>query len=83
MEQNQKTQKTIKKQGTVIRSKENMIILNKEKPTKYFFLHEKEKQKKKQITILENEQENILTKTSDILKECTNYYQKVYTKPKT
>ena len=83
MEQNQKTQKTIKKQGTVIRSKENMIILNKEKPTKYLFLHEKEKQKKKQITILENEQENILTKTSDILKECTNYYQKVYTKPKT
>ena len=46
MEQNQKTQKTIKKQGTVIRSKENMIILNKEKPTKYFFLHKKKNKRK-------------------------------------
>ena len=46
MEQNYKTQKTIKKQGTVIRSKENMIILNKEKPTKYFF-YTKRKTKEK------------------------------------
>ena len=50
-----------KKQGTVIISKEN-IILNKEKPTKYFFLQEK------QITILGNEQGKFLTKTSDIWK---------------
>ena len=76
MKQNQKTLKT------VIRSKEN-IILHEEKPTKYFFLQEKQKQKKKQITILENEQGKFLTKTSDILKECTNYCQKLYTKPKT
>ena len=71
-----------KKQGTVIRSKEK-IILNEEKSTKYFFLQEKQKQKKKQITLLENEQGKSITKTSDILKECTNYYQKLYTKPKT
>ena len=43
----------------------------------------KQKQKKKQITLLENEQGKSITKTSDILKECTNYYQKLYTKPKT
>ena len=71
-----------KKQGTVISSKEK-IILNEEKSTKYFFLQEKQKQKKKQITLLENEQGKSITKTSDILKECTNYYQKLYTKPKT
>ena len=69
-----------KKQGTIIRSKEK-IILNEKKPTKYFFLQEKQKQKKKQITILENEQGKSITKTSDILKECANYYQKLYTKP--
>ena len=65
----------------VIRSNEK-IILNEEKSTNYFFLQEKQKQKKKQITLLENEQGKSITKTSDILKECTNY-QKLHTKPKT
>ena len=37
---------TYKTQGTIIRSKEQ-IILNEEKPTKYFFLQENQKQNKK------------------------------------
>ena len=74
--------KTTKNKVRIVRSKDK-IILNKVKPTKYFFLQEKQKQKKKQITILENEQGKSIIKTSDILKECSNYYQKLYTKPKT
>ena len=38
---------TYKTQGTILRSKEQ-IILNEEKPTKYFFLQENQKQNKKQ-----------------------------------
>ena len=82
MKQNKKKLKTTKNKVRIVRSKDK-IILNKEKPTKYFFLQEKQKQKKKQITILENEQGKPITKTSDILKECTNCSQKLYTKPKT
>ena len=53
----------------------------KKKQLNTSFYRKKQKQKKKQITILENEQGKSITKTSDILKECTNYYQKLYTKP--
>ena len=42
-----------KHEGPIIRSKEK-IILNEEKPTKYFYLQEKQKQKKKNITRLTN-----------------------------
>ena len=47
-----------KTQGTII-SKEK-IILNEEKPTKYFFIQEK-KINKKHITCLQNEQGKLLT----------------------
>ena len=48
-----------KTQGTIITSKEK-IILNEEKPTKYFFIQEK-KINKKHITCLQNEQGKLLT----------------------
>ena len=37
-----------KTEGTIIRSKEK-VILNEEKPTKYFYVQEKQKQTKKNI----------------------------------
>lgn len=46
---NLKTSKTIKKQRTVIRSREK-IIIEQEQPNEYLFEQEKTKQKKKAIT---------------------------------
>ena len=59
-------------QGTIIRSKEQSII-NEEIPNKYFYLREQQKQTKKHIKQLQNE-------NSEILKECTSFYQTIYTK---
>ena len=56
------------------------MILNEEKPTKYFYLQEKQKQKKKNITRLIDDKDNILLKNTEILKECKNYYQQLYNK---
>ena len=70
-----------KTNGAVIRSKEK-IILNEEKPTKYFFLQEKQKQIKK-IKSPKNKQGKILTTNSEILRECKNYFQNLYIKQKT
>ena len=67
--------------GTIIRSKEK-IILNEEKPTKYFFIQEKQKKIKKHIKSLQNQHGKILTTNSEIL-ECKNYFQNLYTKQKT
>ena len=67
--------------GTIIRSKEK-IILNEEKPTKYFFLQEKQKQNKKHIKLLKNKQGKILTTNSEILQECKNYFSKLIDKTK-
>ena len=50
-----------KNQGTIIRSKEK-IVLNEEKPTKYFFSQEKQKQNKKHITCLKNDTGKLLKK---------------------
>ena len=66
-----------KTEGTIIRSKEK-VILNEEKPTKYFYTQEKQKQTKKNITTMIDEKGNILQKNTDILNECKNYYQKLY-----
>ena len=66
-----------KTEGTVIRSKEK-VILNEEKPTKYFYTQEKQNKTKKNITTLIDEKWNILQKNTDILNECKNYYQKLY-----
>ena len=73
---------TYKTQGTIIRSKEQ-IILNEEKPTKYFFLQENQKQNKKHIKIIINEQGETLQENLEILKECKNYFQKIYKKQET
>ena len=67
--------------GTIIRSKEK--ILNEEKQTKYFFIQEKQKKIKKHIKSLQNQQGKILTTNSEILEECKNYFQNLYTKQKT
>ena len=68
--------------GTIIRSKEK-IILNEEKPTKYFFLQEKQKQNKKHIKLLKNKQGKTLTTDSEILQDCKKYFQNLYTKQNT
>ena len=68
-------------QGTVIRSKEK-ITINDEKPTKFFYLQEKQKQTKKQIKKLQKEDEIIIS-DFEILKQCQDYYQKLYTKSNT
>ena len=64
-----------KTHGTIIRRKEK-LILNEEKPTKYFFLQEKQKQNKKHIKLLKNKQGKILTTDSEILQECKDLYPK-------
>ena len=43
-----------KMHGTIIRSKE-MLIINEETPNKFFYLREQQKQAKKQIKQLQNE----------------------------
>ena len=68
-----------KKQVTIIRSKETTII-NEETPNKLFFQEEQQKQRKKQITQLQNNQNKILTKNIDILQEWQNFYQTLYKK---
>ena len=65
--------------GTIIRSKEK-IILNEEKPTKFFYSQEKQKQIKKSIQIIIDEEENILQNNEDILKECKKFYENLYKK---
>ena len=47
------------------------------------FTQEKQKQAKKNITTLIDEQGNTLQKNTDILNECKNFYQKLYTNHKT
>ena len=59
-----------------------MTILNEEKPNKYFYQIEKQKQAKKQIKQLQNEQNNTLTTNVEILKECQKFYQNLYNKQK-
>ena len=68
--------------GTIIRSKEK-IILNEEKPTKFFYAQEKQKQIKKTIQKLIDKEENVLQTNEEILNECKNFYQNLYTKSKT
>ena len=71
-----------KTQGTIIRSKE-MTIINEERPNKYFYLKEQQKQAKKHIKQLQNEKKNeILTTNTEILKECSQFYKNLYSKQK-
>ena len=55
-----------KTEGTIIRSKEK-TILNEDKPTKYFYLQEKQKQTKKNITSLLDEKGEEIQKNTEIL----------------
>ena len=48
------------------------MILNEEKPTKYFYFQEKQKQIKKSINKLIDNEDNILQNNTDILNECKN-----------
>ena len=68
--------------GTIIRSKEK-IILNEEKPTKFFYAQEKQKQIKKTIQKLKDSEGNILQNNEEILKECQIFYENLYKKSKT
>ena len=68
-----------KSHGTIIWSKEK-IILNEEKPTKYFYSQEKQKQTKKHITCLIDDKGKILLKNTEILNEWKNYHQKLCNK---
>ena len=54
-----------KTEGTIIRSKEK-TILNEDKPTKYFYLQEKQKQTKKNITSLLDEKGEEIQKNRNI-----------------
>ena len=67
------------KMGSVIRSKEKLIV-NEEIPNKFFYQTEKINQTKKQIITLQNEQNKTLGNNHEILKECHNYYQQLYKK---
>ena len=71
--------------GSIIRSKEK-IILEQEKPNKFFFDQEKQKQKQKAIKQLQHTQNNqttIITNDSEILKHCKEFYSTLYTKTQT
>ena len=51
-----------------------------EKCTKYFFSLEKFRAKQKTITRLQKEDNTFISDTEDILKECRQFYQKLYSK---
>ena len=57
-----------------------MTIINEEIPNKYFYLKEQQKQAKKHIKQLQNEKNEILTTNTEILKECSQFYQNLYSK---
>ena len=57
-------------------------MINEEKPSKYFYQQEKQKQAKKHIKELQIEKNKTLKTNLEILKECKNFYQKLYNKQK-
>lgn len=77
--------KNYKDSGTIIRSREK-TILEQEKPNKFFYDQEKQKQKTKTIKKLQDKKNNetkILTRDYEILKYCKNFFSNLYTKTKT
>ena len=77
--------KSYKITGSIIRSKEN-IILEQEKPNNFFFDQEKQKQKQKTIKQLQNVQNNqtmIITNDFEIVKHCKDFFSTLYTKTQT
>ena len=74
-----------KQLGTLIRSREK-TILNEEKPTKYFYLQEKQRQSKQHITELHVTNEtkiHIYKDKTNIMHTLHSYYHKHYTKQET
>ena len=68
--------------GVQIRSREKMI-LNEEKPTKFFYIQEQQKQQKKTINKLnvkERDETIELTETKDILQTIHKFFTNVYAK---
>ena len=70
-----------KNRGTIIRSKE-MAIINEEIPKKYLYQKEQQKQEKKQIKPLQDDQNKMLKTNLEILKERQNFYQTLCKKQK-
>ena len=71
--------------GSIIRSKEKMI-LEQEKPIKFFFDQEKQKQKRKaikQLQTIENDKIITLTNGFQILNYCKKFFSDLYTKTQT
>ena len=68
--------------GSIIRSKEKLIV-EQEKPNKFFYDQEKQKQKQKTIKKLQKQQNNetiTITNGFEILKHCKQFYSTLYTK---
>ena len=71
--------------SSIIRSKEK-IILEQEKPNKFFFDKKKQKQRQKTMKQLQTTQNNktaIITNYFEILKSCKTFYSTLYTKTNT
>ena len=71
--------------GSIIRSKEKMI-LEQEKPNKFLFDQEKQKQKQKtikQLQTIENDKITTLTIDFQILNYCKKIFSDLYTKTQT
>ena len=69
-----------KQRGVQIRSREK-VILNEEKPTKFFYMKEQQQQQKKTIQSLKSSQPTkIVTETRDILKSIHEFFSEVYSK---
>ena len=70
-----------KQRGVQIRSREKMI-LNEEKPTKFFYIKEQQQQQKKTIkklNVKEDGQITEKTETKDILQAINQFFTKMYT----
>ena len=69
--------------GSIARSKEKLII-EQEKLNKFFFDQEKQKHKTiKQLKKIQNNETEIITSNSKILKYCKNLFSSLYTKTQT
>ena len=68
--------------GTIIRCRER-LILNGEKPTRFFFQKEQSMQRKKHITSLYDTSNVLQTETQPILQTLRSFYQTLYTKKPT
>ena len=69
----------ISKKGAMVRSR-TKLIENEEKPTKFFYIAEKQNQNKENITKLMNKNGELKTKDEDILKIAEEFYSELYKK---